>query len=517
MQIDVALRRLAAGLALASLALAGCVQLEPRPELPPQRASAPASATELDALIADKEASHPGKSGFRLVADGPQAFAIRARSALLAGRSLDVQTYIWHDDLTGMFLAHRILEAADRGVRVRLLVDDMDARAKNVGFATLHSHPNIQVRMFNPFASRDGVFSFISEGLGNFNRVNRRMHNKSWIADNRLAVVGGRNLGDEYFGASEEVNFVDLDFAMVGPVVRDVSASFDRFWNSEVSYPMDVLDPEAVEAADLDALRTRLAEAAAEARNSRYGDEQMENEAVSRLVAGDWPMEWVADYAFVSDLPDKAWADKAVPESSNVLKTIAPVMQAAEDRLTIISPYFVPGEEGTAFLVGIARDRQVRILTNSLVANDVAAVHGGYSRSREALLEGGVRLYEMKPEGNRDVPYSLRGSSGGSLHTKALSVDDDRLFVGSYNLDPRSTSLNCEQGVMVASETLTLQFEGLFDRQTSSTYAWVVTLDEDDDLKWTDGEETFDKDPEASAGRRFQAWLARVLHVDSQL
>jgi putative cardiolipin synthase len=499
------------------LVLSGCVQLEPRPELPPQRASAPASATELDQLIAGAEARHPGKSAFRLVGDGPQAFAIRARSALLAGRSIDVQTYIWHDDLTGLFLAHRILEAADRGVRVRLLVDDMDARAKNVGFAVLHAHPNIQVRMFNPFASRDGAFSFIAEGLGSFNRVNRRMHNKSWIADNRLAVVGGRNLGDEYFGASEDVNFVDLDFAMAGPVVRDVSASFDRFWNSPVAYPMDVLDPEAVDEADLEALRKQLADAAEDARNSRYGDEQMENTAVQKLVDGDWPMEWVEDYAFVSDFPDKAWAEDASPESSNVLKAIAPPMQAAREELTVISPYFVPGDEGTRFLVDIAKERRVRVLTNSLVANDVAAVHGGYSRWREALLVGGVRLYEMKPVGNRDVPYTLRGSSGASLHTKALSVDGERLFVGSYNLDPRSTSLNCEQGVLVASDTLARQFEGFFDRQSEGTYSWAVTLDEDGDLSWSDGQATFDKDPEASAGRRFQAWLARVFRIDSQL
>jgi putative cardiolipin synthase len=512
-----AVRRLLTGLALATLVLTGCAQLEPRPELPPQTASAPGSTSELDALIAGPEASHPGQSGFRLVPDGLQAFAIRARTALLAGRSLDVQTYIWHDDQTGMFLAHRILEAADRGVRVRLLVDDMDARAKNVGFAVLHSHPNIQVRMFNPFASREGTFSLITEGLGSFNRVNRRMHNKSWIADNRLAVVGGRNLGDEYFGASEEVNFVDLDYAMVGPVVRDVSASFDRFWNSPVSYPMDILDPEAVRAEDLDALRKTLADAAARARAGRYADEQMENEAVRKLVSGEWPMEWVEDYFFVSDFPDKAIAEEPSPEASNVLKAITPAMQGTREELTIISPYFVPGDEGTRFLVDIAQGRNVRILTNSLVANDVAAVHGGYSRWRDDLLEGGVRLFEMKPVGNRDVPYSLRGSGGASLHTKALSVDGERLFVGSYNLDPRSTSLNCEQGVMVASATLAQQFEGFFDRQTSGTYSWAVSLDEDDDLSWTDGEETFDKDPEASAGRRFQAWLAKVLHIDSQL
>ncbi len=175
--------------------------------------------------------------------EGPEAFAIRSHTALVAGRSLDVQTYIWHDDATGAYLAYRALEAADRGVKVRLLVDDMDARGKNYQFAALDAHPNIEVRMFNPFGSRTGTLQFAFEAMGSFSRINRRMHNKTWIADNRIAIVGGRNLGDEYFGASEEVNFVDLDFAMVGPIVRDASASFDRYWNSPAAYPMALLSP----------------------------------------------------------------------------------------------------------------------------------------------------------------------------------------------------------------------------------------------------------------------------------
>jgi len=496
--------------------VSGCAQLEPRPELPDQFASPIAQTSELDELIAPAEDRRAGQSAFRLLPDGLEAFTVRSRSALLAGRSLDVQTYIWHADLTGLFLAHRILEAADRGVRVRLLLDDMDARAKNIQFAALHAHPNIEVRMFNPFASRDGIFGFIGEGLGNFNRINRRMHNKSWIADNRIALVGGRNLGDEYFGASEDVNFVDLDFVMVGPIVRDISASFDKYWNSPIAYPMDVLDPESVGTDALDTLREALAEAAREAAAGRYGDDLRKDQAVQALMNNRLPMEWSASYGFVSDDPMKAAAKKASLDSSNVLKVVAPTLQAARQEASVISPYFVPGEEGTAFLVDIAADRDVRVLTNSLVANDVAAVHGGYSRSRDALLEGGVTLFEMKPVGNRQVPLSLRGSTGASLHTKALSVDGEVLFVGSYNLDPRSTSLNCEQGVKVENTVLATQLEGLFSRQTSGTYAWEVTL-EDGDLHWSDGTETFDKDPQASSGRRFQAWLARVLHIDSQL
>ena len=207
------------------------------PEDPPLVAAlAPGADTALDKVFAPDEAQHPGQSGFRLVSDGPEAFAIRARTANLAGRSLDVQTYIWRADLTGCFLAQRLLEAADRGVKVRLLVDDLAAgRGSHRTFAALDAHPNLEVRFFNPFRARRGFVRFAIEALSRFRRVNRRMHNKSWIADNRIAIVGGRNLGDEYFGASEDVNFVDLDFAMVGPVVRDVSVSFDRYWNASVT------------------------------------------------------------------------------------------------------------------------------------------------------------------------------------------------------------------------------------------------------------------------------------------
>ena len=197
----------------------------------------------------DEEARHPGQSAFRLLIEGTEAFVTACAERAPAARSIDVQTYIWRADLTGFYLA-QLLDAADRGVKVRLLVDDMDARAKNAGLAAMAAHPNIEVRLFNPFASRFGTFRLVSEALCNFDRVNRRMHNKTWIFDNRIAIAGGRNVGDEYFSASDEVNFVDLDFAMIGPIVRDASASFDKYWNSSSAYPIETLDPDAVSAAE---------------------------------------------------------------------------------------------------------------------------------------------------------------------------------------------------------------------------------------------------------------------------
>jgi cardiolipin synthase C len=278
-------------LALA-LALGGCAQLPQRPELPFEVAVPEGSGSPLDEWIAGREQAHSGQSAFRLLSRGPEAFVTRVKSTNAATRSIDVQTYIWHGDTTGMHLAERLLAAADRGVKVRLLVDDMDARAKNAGFAALAAHDNIEVRMFNPFASRTGTVAKMMEGLGSFSRLNHRMHNKTWIVDNRLALVGGRNLGDEYFGASEEVNFVDLDFGMIGPIVRDISRSFDDYWNSVAAYPMQVLDPQSVTKEALAKFREYVVEHRNEESVEHYMYTLAADEDVQHLIAGQWPMQW---------------------------------------------------------------------------------------------------------------------------------------------------------------------------------------------------------------------------------
>jgi putative cardiolipin synthase len=502
---------------LATIIPCGCASLEPRLELPAQSALAPGTGTRLDRLVGDAEARHPGQSGFRLIREGPEAFAIRAVSARESGRSIDVQTYIWHADLTGNYLALVLLEAADRGVKVRLLVDDMDARGSNREFAALAAHENIDVRMFNPTASREGTLAFALEALGSARRLNRRMHNKTWIVDNRLAVAGGRNLGDEYFGASEDVNFVDLDFAMTGPIVRDASASFDRYWNAPLAYPMELLDPPAVTSSALATLRQRVKPLAEQAKRSKYASELGNDQGVRRLVDGDWPMLWTSQFQFVADDPLKAIGQAEGLTGSTVLDTLAPVIRASTSNVTIISPYFVPGPRGTEFLVGIDRaGSRVRVLTNSLAANDVALVYGGYSETREDLLEGGIELWELKPTPGTEIKTSLFGSSGVSLHTKALAIDDRIVFVGSYNLDPRSTSLNCEQGILVESPEIAAEVGQMFLNDSRGDRAWSVTLQQGR-LRWNDGTKTWDSSPEASASRRFQAWLARILPIESQL
>ena len=473
--------------------------------------------TELDRYFDPQESNHPNQSGFHLLREGPEAFVTRLQSARIAGRTLDVQTYIWHDDTTGMYLVKELLEAADRGVRVRLLVDDMDARSKNLGLAGLAAHPNISVRLFNPYASRQGTVAFIGESLGSFKRINHRMHNKTWIADNRLAVAGGRNLGDEYFGASDKVNFVDLDFAMVGPIVRDASMSFDRYWNSAAAYPIESLDPERVTPAALEEVRAWLVANIDEKRVQAFRQVLGSDDAVQSLLSREIPLHWSGNFNFVADDPAKLTMSDTDANRSNVLPALLPLLKKARTDVTVLSPYFVPGEGGVSILTAAAKSgARVRVLTNSLAGNDVAAVHGGYSRSRPALLEGGVQLWELKPTAGSDANHSMFGSSGASLHTKALTIDSRLVFVGSYNLDPRSTWLNCEQGVLVEHPAIARELEEIFSEQSTGARAWQVSLDKNA-LRWSDGTEKFDSEPHASWGKRFTAWVVRLLDIDAQL
>lgn len=498
----------------ACLLLASCAQLPPRAALPDEYAPPPATSGVLAERVQAAQARHPGQAGFRLISTGTEAYATRAYSARSATRSLDIQTYIWHADMTGKLLARQALLAADRGVHVRILVDDLDARAKNSGFAALDAHPGIEVRLYNPMASRSGMLGKAGEFSTGFSRLNHRMHNKSWIADNRIALVGGRNLGDEYFDAHAGVNFVDLDLLMLGPVVSQVSANFDRFWNSPSNYPIAQLAGKDVTAQNLARLRIALDEAAAQLRSSPYRQVLREDPQVQALLEGEAALHWSADWQFVSDDPMKARLPLA--QRSAVLRALMPAMQGAKAQLRLISPYFVPGKRGMQGLLETERRGvEVRILTNSLAATDVAAVHGGYVRYRRGLLQGGVRLWELKPKGAKPE-FSLRGSSGSSLHTKALIVDARQVFVGSYNLDPRSTSLNCEQGVLVAHPALAAELTALFNRQLQGDQAWQVSLT-GDGLHWSDGRQSWNREPEAGASQRMLAWLMRILPVQSQL
>jgi putative cardiolipin synthase len=509
---------------ITALTLVACAPAVRDPDRMPAHALTAATDSALARRVAPALAAHPGASGMRLVSSNLDAFALRAYSARLAERSLDAQYYIWHDDLTGRLLAGELVHAADRGVQVRVLIDDMDVRSQHAVLATLDSHPQIEVRLFNPFASRSGLVRTLVEMLVRGSHLNRRMHNKSWVADGQFALVGGRNVGDEYFGAAEETNFSDLDLAMIGPVVADVTAAFYLYWNSPVAVRIEALDRDDPLPGGLDALRRALAEHEQAVHDSPYLQSLRNSEELAAILAGSHRVIWSTDIEVVADSPEKA--DRlSQGEPGVVLSALAAHFNAARHSLRIMSPYFVPGSKGSELLGGLSeRGVTVEVTTNSLSATDVAAVHGGYARYRRRLLEDGVVLFELKPENaeaSKDA-YSMKGSSGGaSLHTKAWVVDGEQVFVGSFNLDPRSAWLNCEMGILVRSPELAEQLSMLADDYTDPARSYQVSLDPQGRMRWThrkDGQtEVLNSEPAAGFKRRLVATTARVLPIQRQL
>jgi putative cardiolipin synthase len=506
-------------LAFGLLAAFGLRRLPPQDARTYESALAPDDRAWLDRQLAPQLEAHPEQSGFRLVADGVEAFALRALTAQRAERSLDVQTYIWHADTTGVLLIRELLNAADRGVRVRVLLDDLDARSKNFELVAIDAHPNIEVRIFNPFVTREGVAGKIIEGLTSFSRINRRMHNKAWIADNRLAIVGGRNLGDEYFTASDRVNFVDLDFAMIGPVVGETSEAFDRYWNSAAVWPMAALNPTKVAPARAAELRAAAEQRFLRASQSSYVAALASSRPLQVIAMHPDGVRWSSRWQVLADDPMKARLDNHPLASSAVLRGLTAWLRRAQREITLVSAYFVPGELGTELLTRRSRaGNQLSILTNSLAATDVVAVHGGYAKYRRRLIANGAALWELKPDPMQTAAgWQVLGSSEASLHTKAVVIDREHLFVGSFNLDPRSVSLNCEHGVMVGDSALAEQAGVLFERLRAGEHAWRVGLDAEGQLRWSDGHRTESREPGASLSRRVFSHVFGLLPIESQL
>jgi Phosphatidylserine/phosphatidylglycerophosphate/cardiolipin synthases and related enzymes len=471
-------------------------------------------ATELDRLIRPETASRGGQSGMLLCSDNLDAFALRALSARAAGRSLDLQYYYWKTDRTGMLLFREVIAAADRGVRVRLLLDDINLRGNDETYLALDRHPNIDVRVFNPCWNRVGALHRGFELIFRPYSSTRRMHNKAWIADGRLAIVGGRNIGDAYFDASDTMNFRDLDILAVGAAVQQAEAIFDRFWNSDCVFPLSALPGWG---GNLEALR-RQTEAAAAPEQAKPYLAQLEEEAeAGGLLPRLSQFHWTDQAEVVSDPPRKSKGHEA---DRWLRRAIFPVLLSARSRLEITSPYFIPGRRGVRQLKGVVRrGAQVAVLTNSLAATDVAAAHGAYARYRRALLRNGIELYELKPEA-RANQISLFGSGGASLHTKAFIVDDKAGFVGSFNFDPRSLSLNTEMGVLFQHAALAGEVSAVFDEQISPENSYRMELDHLR-LVWNDGEgpraRRLHHEPNASLRRRVVARLAGFLPLESQL
>lgn len=463
----------------------GCAGLPQDVPRPPPEPVTGSTDTPLDRRVAAATAAHPGLAGVHPLPDGHGAFAARMLAARGAARSLDVQVYIWHGDATGTLLFEEARRAADRGVRVRLLIDDNGTAGLDPVLAMLDAHPSIEVRLFNPFAQRGAlrVLGFATE----FTRLNRRMHNKSFTVDQRLSIVGGRNIGDEYFAAGEEPAFADLDLVVIGDAVREVSETFERYWSDPAAYPVAALLAGAAPM-PVDDWTGRLEEIAVDPATATYRRAVATSTLVSELLAGTVPSEWARARLFADD-PAKI-REPMGTRSVQMLPKLTAALGTPRRTLDLVSPYFVPGEAGAEALATLATGGvRVRLLTNSLAATDVSAVHAGYAKRRETLLRAGVELLELRPrfaQPPRGDGAGLTGSSRASLHAKTFSVDGERIFVGSFNFDPRSAELNTEMGFVVDSAPLAMRLSNLFDTIFPSM-AYRVALDAQGRLRWLDG------------------------------
>lgn len=507
-------RRGAAACAIVVLAGGGCTALPPLGQRTASVALDGTETTRLGQAIAPLAAAHPGKSGVLPLIDGRDAFAARVLLARRAERSLDVQYYIWRNDLTGTLMIDSLRSAAARGVRVRLLLDDNNTDGLDQSLAALDREPNIEVRLFNPVGMRDW------RALGylfDFLRLNRRMHNKSFTVDNQATIVGGRNIGDEYFGAAGDMLFVDLDVLAVGPVVRDVSQDFDRYWNSVSAYPVAALvDP--AEAEPPGALEKRAAGANARPEAQRYLTAIRTVPLVEQLAQSRLPLEWSVT-RLVSDDPAKVLG-RANPDARMAV-ALRKLLGEPKRQLDMVSPYFVPTREAAQTLGDIARGgARVRVLTNSLEATDVAAVHAGYAKWRHGLLAAGVSLFELRRSWGAPPPdkgQGRLGSADSSLHAKTFGVDGRSVYVGSFNMDRRSIDLNTEMGFVIHSQRLAGQLSRTLEEDMPGT-AYEVRLDDKGRLYWLERRDgnifRHDQEPGTTVWQRAGVGLLSVLPID---
>lgn len=483
--------------------------------LPPQdgRTDSAALPAPEDSVLAKaifpQQEAHPGKTGALPLASGADAFAARMLLADAAETSIDAQYYIWQGDLTGSLLLDALSRAADRGVRVRLLLDDNGTSGLDGPLAALNAHENAEVRLYNPFNLRQP--KLLSYGF-DFFRLNRRMHNKSFTVDGAASILGGRNVGDQYFDTGPTALYLDLDVMTIGRIVPEIAADFDRYWAAPAVYRAG---PILGSAPDGDPIAARVAAYEGDPQLDEYRQILNQSELLPSLRAGSADIEWT-DAVLVSDDPAKGMGE--VPREKLMAAQLARSVGEIETQFDGVSPYFVPGRTGTDLFAALeARGVQTRMLTNSLEATDVLPVHAGYAKRRRALLEGGTELFELKREAALDDPREKLGplgSSGASLHAKTFAVDGARIFIGSYNFDPRSTHLNTEMGLLIDSAAMAGRMHAAFDDKMGGR-AWQVTR-EDGHLAWTDprsGTRTKDE-PGTSAVKRIALKVIGWLPVE---
>lgn len=486
----------------------GCSTLPSRGEAQSSHAPPPSPEDTLARFAGQREIS-----GFVPLISGADAFDARVVAAGLAERTLDIQYYMWSDDLTARALLAEVLDAADRGVRVRLLLDDIHM-GTGLPFAVVNRHPAIEVRVFNPFGWRTArLAEWCVEGV----RLNRRMHNKVVIADNAVAITGGRNIADHYFAADVRSNFRDLDLLATGPIVRALSVSFDDFWQSRWSYPIEWLDTASEEASpaqlarDLEDWIARQPPFPFMRKASR--------DALEERMAGLRERQVFAPAVVIYDSPDKV-AGLGVP---GVAAYAFDSARETEQEFLMEISYLIPGDEGVEMLASLVREGvRVGALTNSLATNDITPAHSGYANYREQLLRAGLELYELRPDALSEQRHHtfLASQSFSHLHTKAFVYDRERVFVGSMNVDPRSERSNTELGILVESKELATRIAKLVEDGMHPVNSYAVQMS-DGALRWRVSESGEEKwvshEPETGWWERFAARVFALLPIEGLL
>jgi putative cardiolipin synthase len=517
----------------AALFAAGCATLPAGIDAPKVESTALAQpeTTSLGKRFDARAKEHPGRSGFRLLVDGADSFAMRMRIAEKAERTLDVQYFALQQDDTGQLLLGALLAAADRGVRVRILLDDALGIDGDAKIRPLSAHPNVEIRVFNPYVTPQELTVLRGvEYLLQVGRLDYRMHNKLFVGDNSIAVTGGRNIGDEYFQASTALEFGDFDLAVVGPMVRELSHTFDLFWNDRLAIPVEAQPLGKPTAADLDACRAALAAHKQAMASSVYLASLAKSDLLQDMLSGKRPVIW-AKASLAYDSPDKASAVNGDQPGRLMWRRVAALAASAKSDLIIVSPYLVPGAPEMELLRQLReRGVRVRILTNSLASTDMPIVHAGYQHYRVPLLQMGVELFEVRrhpgePDTNGGSIKS--GSSGAfALHAKVFVIDRERAFVGSMNFDQRSLRINTEMGLIIDSPQIAREIAGRFDAITQPANSYQVILEAADGsagptLRWVganDGNAVkFDAEPGVKPLKRTWIDALSLLPLDGLL
>jgi len=488
--------------------------------------------TKLGKQIEPRVREHAGISGFRLISSGVACFRARIEMAAIAEKTLDVQYFAIQSDETGRLFIQSLLDAADRGIRVRILLDDSNAVGRDAEIGALTAHPNIELRVFNPFSYRGPLeFMRAAEFALNEKRLTYRMHNKLLVVDNELALTGGRNIGDAYFAASQTMEFGDYDLLIAGPMVRQLSGSFDAFWNNKLAIPLQNLVVFKPTKERLDAYRESLRNHHTKMDGGTYTRPLSDGGPVANILSGKRPLIWARAEA-IYDSPEKAKAESSEQAGKLVRERIERAVTDVRSELLIASPYLVPGGDGMRLLTGLrSRNVRVRVLTNSLQSTDAPITFAAYGRYRVPMLEAGIDLYEVRPQlGEPNVPGggSLKSSSSipFALHAKVFVFDRRQVFIGSMNFDERSRNLNTELGVLLDSPELAKEIAERFEAAAQPANSYVLALGPQGamgkpTLIWRTEENgaavTYDTEPRVDPWRRLKVQMLTLLPIENQL